>query len=304
MTGSAFQRRGFLRGSSLGPGSEPHIVRVYNGERTSHLSPPIPAHDTLRIYLSRSFKLLHPSLPSFQLYIIITTMSTRFLTFTFLACLSLLTVARRHNDIRSPAYVDLLPGSLVHRTLTGQTIAFSCYGGGGDCECPGDLNGDSGVLINVFPGFQCAYAGGACTWDDKVSIVFIAQMTKMLRRLQTGTLQNTAQTNCPVNASCSLAGGCSCPRDNNGDTGVLINQFTGYQCAYAGGACTWNSVYCPIVPGNKAKTNHYFGCTGRRVAKYLADELCQAGQVQAVGTGFIRERRRRQALTRIAVTRN
>ncbi|KAI0781691.1 hypothetical protein BC629DRAFT_1289581 [Irpex lacteus] len=130
---------------------------------------------------------------------------------------------RRHVDVRSPSYVDLGLSSLQKRTLTGQTIAFSCYGGGGDCECPTDLNGDSGVLINVYPGFQCAYGGGACTWDDK-----------------TGALQNTAQTNCPTYAACSQAGGCSCPRDNNGDTGVLINQFTGYQCAYAGGACTWD----------------------------------------------------------------
>ncbi|KAI0086851.1 hypothetical protein BDY19DRAFT_959053 [Irpex rosettiformis] len=131
--------------------------------------------------------------------------------------------SRHHFDARSPAYVDLALSSLQKRTLTGQTIAFSCYGGGGDCECPSDLNGDSGVLINVYPGFQCAYAGGACTWDDK-----------------TGALQNTAQTNCPSTATCSTSGGCSCPRDNNGSEGVLINQFTGYQCAYAGGACTWD----------------------------------------------------------------
>ncbi|KAI0697989.1 hypothetical protein BC835DRAFT_1269502 [Cytidiella melzeri] len=151
-------------------------------------------------------------------------MFARFAVLAFVASFALQSHAnKRHNNVRSPAYIDLGVESLGRRTLTGQTIAFSCYGGGGDCQCPSDLNGDSGVLINVFPGFQCAYAGGACTWDDK-----------------TGDLQNTAQTNCPINASCSLAGGCSCPRDNNGDTGVLINQFTGYQCAYAGGACTWD----------------------------------------------------------------
>ena len=54
------------------------------------------------------------------------------------------------------------------RTLTGQTVAFACIGGGGDCECPIDNNGDSGVLIHVFPGYQCSYKGGACTWDDVV----------------------------------------------------------------------------------------------------------------------------------------
>lgn len=56
----------------------------------------------------------------------------------------------------------------LHRRLTGQTIAFACYGGGGDCQCPIDNTGDSGVLINVYPGYQCAYPNGACTWDDKV----------------------------------------------------------------------------------------------------------------------------------------
>ena len=59
---------------------------------------------------------------------------------------------------------------------------------------------------------------------------------------QTGALQNTAQTNCPDNASCSTAAGCSCPIDKNGNTGILINQFTGYQCAYPSGACTWDYV--------------------------------------------------------------
>ena len=53
----------------------------------------------------------------------------------------------------------------------GQYVAFACYGGGGNCACPTDLTGDShGVLVNVYPGYQCAYTGGACTWDDKVSI--------------------------------------------------------------------------------------------------------------------------------------
>ena len=88
-------------------------------------------------------------------------------TAALLSTFAVLASAARH-QARAPAYVDLSSHSLHRRTLTGQTIAFSCYGGGGDCECPTDNNGDSGVLINVFPGFQCAYAGGACTWDDKV----------------------------------------------------------------------------------------------------------------------------------------
>lgn len=52
-----------------------------------------------------------------------------------------------------------------------QQVAFACFGGGGNCECPSDLNKDSGVLINVFPGFQCAYPDGACTWEDVVRIL-------------------------------------------------------------------------------------------------------------------------------------
>lgn len=60
--------------------------------------------------------------------------------------------------------------SVLQKRLAGQSVAFACYGGGGDCQCPIDLTGDSGgVLMNVYPGFQCAYADGACTWDDKVS---------------------------------------------------------------------------------------------------------------------------------------
>lgn len=81
-----------------------------------------------------------------------------------------LTAEARSHEARSPAYAFLPPTSLRKRTLTGQTVAFACYGGGGDCECPSDLNSDSGVLINVFPGFQCAYPGGACTWDDQVCV--------------------------------------------------------------------------------------------------------------------------------------
>ena len=62
----------------------------------------------------------------------------------------------------------LFAGVKATTGLTGQSIAFACFGGGGDCECPIDNNGDSGVLINVYPGYQCAYPNGACTWDDKV----------------------------------------------------------------------------------------------------------------------------------------
>ena len=95
-------------------------------------------------------------------------------SFIYLALLSSVAFAHqpepRAHESRAPVHASFGSGSepLRRRTITSQSIAFACYGGGGDCECPTDLNGDSGVLINVFPGYQCAYAGGACTWDDKV----------------------------------------------------------------------------------------------------------------------------------------
>ncbi|EIN12683.1 hypothetical protein PUNSTDRAFT_61129 [Punctularia strigosozonata HHB-11173 SS5] len=126
--------------------------------------------------------------------------------------------------------------SSLHRRTT-QQVAVACYQQPSDsapCACPTDLNGDSGVLINYYPGYQCAYPGGACTWGDK-----------------DGALQNPGQTNCPTSEACPSSG-CVCPTDNNGDDGVLINEFTGYQCAYAGGACTWDF---DGVLQNQAQTN-------------------------------------------------
>jgi len=102
-------------------------------------------------------------------------------------------------------------------------VLIGCYPGGlAGCPCPIDKDGDSGVLINVFPGYQCAYPSGACSWDD-----------------EDGSLFNIFQSNCPTSAPCA-SDGCICPFDNNGDSGVLINFFTGYQCAYPNGACTWD----------------------------------------------------------------
>ncbi|EED79641.1 predicted protein [Postia placenta Mad-698-R] len=134
------------------------------------------------------------------------------------------------------------------RSLTGQSIAFACYGGGGDCECPPDLTGGAGTLINVYPGFQCAYKGGACTWDDK-----------------TGALQNVNQTNCPTKAACSTSSGCECPTDLNNNTGVLVNQFAGYQCVYTNGACTWNAAG---VLQNTGQTN----CPTNKTCSQLAGD--------------------------------
>lgn len=143
-------------------------------------------------------------------------MFSRFATVALFSVLALTTAALRPQ-------ARAAHGNISRRTLAGQTTAFTCFGGGGNCECPDDNNGDQGVLINVFPGYQCAYAGGACTWDDK-----------------TGELQNPGQTNCPTTSPCSTDAGCVCPIDNDGNTGVMIHQFTGYQCAYPSGACTWN----------------------------------------------------------------
>ncbi|EPQ53914.1 hypothetical protein GLOTRDRAFT_24256, partial [Gloeophyllum trabeum ATCC 11539] len=101
-----------------------------------------------------------------------------------------------------------------------------CYlGGPTACDCPADATGIPGILVNVFPGYQCAYPNGACSWSDI-----------------TGALQNTAQENCPAYAPCP-ATGCACPLDRTGAQGVLINRFSGYQCAYLNaGVCTYDAV--------------------------------------------------------------
>ena len=88
-------------------------------------------------------------------------------TTSFLFFTSLAVSAVASNLAARSAFSPL--SDLHRRGLTGQNVAFACFGGGGDCECPLDNNGDSGVLINVYPGFQCAFPSGACTWDDKVS---------------------------------------------------------------------------------------------------------------------------------------
>ncbi|EIN12640.1 hypothetical protein PUNSTDRAFT_130898 [Punctularia strigosozonata HHB-11173 SS5] len=137
-----------------------------------------------------------------------------------LTTLTLVLTAAVANAASTPAS----PFSSLHRRQATQQVAVACGppANSQPCACPIDNNYDTGVLINYFPGYQCAYPGGACTWGDK-----------------DGVLQNIHQTNCPSVAVCPDSG-CACPIDNNGDTGVLINEFTGYQCAYAGGACTWD----------------------------------------------------------------
>ncbi|KZT22404.1 hypothetical protein NEOLEDRAFT_660260 [Neolentinus lepideus HHB14362 ss-1] len=111
------------------------------------------------------------------------------------------------------------PTELVERTVPGYLTWASSLTG---CPCPNDTHGNVGVLINIFPGYQCAYPSGACAWDDA-----------------SGDLQNTAQGNCPANVPCP-ASGCTCPADLNGDAGVLINNFRGWQCGYPSGICTYD----------------------------------------------------------------
>lgn len=56
---------------------------------------------------------------------------------------------------------------LHRRTSSPPTVACNDTPDGA-CPCPRDLNNDKGVLINLFPGYQCAYPNGACTWSDQV----------------------------------------------------------------------------------------------------------------------------------------
>jgi hypothetical protein len=111
-------------------------------------------------------------------------------------------------------------------------------------------------------GYQCAYPGGACTWADN-----------------TGKLQNTHQTNCPGVAPCP-ASGCACPVDNNLDTGLLINEFKGYQCAYPGGACTWDNVSHPCARQGGVYADAWVA--ERRAVEHPPDELPDGGQVRAL----------------------
>lgn len=185
----------------------------------------------------------------------------------------------------------------LHKRLadTAAPVLQACLPSGEPpCACPRDLNNDTGVLINVYPGYQCAYTGGACTWSDTVRLThhttyFRSSSLHYLK--QDGSLQNIYQTNCPTVAPCDGGlGSCTCPVDKNGDTGVLINQFRGYQCAYTGGACTWDFVrfiHPPLGLRLKFKlplfvsscTNKVHCVTGRRSSEYGADQLSKGCEV-------------------------
>ncbi|KAI0074687.1 hypothetical protein K474DRAFT_1601090 [Panus rudis PR-1116 ss-1] len=93
------------------------------------------------------------------------------------------------------------------------------------CPCPLDKFGDTGVEINTFNFFQCAYTQGTCDWSTN-----------------TGELENTAQSNCPGSAPpCPSGVDCVCPVDLNGSTGREIGIGSSVQCAYPNGACTYNT---------------------------------------------------------------
>jgi len=88
--------------------------------------------------------------------------------------------------------------------------------------CPLDNFNSTGVLINKFAFFTCAYPAGACDWDSV-----------------SGQLENSAQQNCPAFVTCENT--CDCPVDNTGAPGRLITmESQGIQCAYANGACTFS----------------------------------------------------------------
>jgi hypothetical protein len=69
------------------------------------------------------------------------------IAFTALATLAALASASAFSPV----------SSLTRRDATQVTISCSSGHGLTGCDCPLDLNGDDGVLINVFPGYQCAY---------------------------------------------------------------------------------------------------------------------------------------------------
>jgi hypothetical protein len=75
--------------------------------------------------------------------------------------------------VANAASTPASPLSSLHRRQASQQVAVACFQppptDNQPCVCPIDNNNDNGVLINFFPGYQCAYPGGACTWSDKVS---------------------------------------------------------------------------------------------------------------------------------------
>lgn len=67
----------------------------------------------------------------------------------------------------------------LHRRTPGGQVPISCNDippETAPCACPLDLNHDTGVVINIFPGYQCAYPGGACTWSNTVRFFFHAEI--------------------------------------------------------------------------------------------------------------------------------
>lgn len=73
------------------------------------------------------------------------------------------------------------------------------------CECPNDLQGNSGVVVDL--GYQCAYVHGACTWSNVCSIDMHIWGRTDVCISKNGTLTNTEQNNCPADAPCEELGG-------------------------------------------------------------------------------------------------
>jgi hypothetical protein len=81
----------------------------------------------------------------------------------------------------------------------------------------------------------------------RISLVICRTRARLTARLMLPATATGARAPLTTSASThvipSLLG--ADPMAFSGDNGVLINEFKGYQCAYTGGACTWDNVSVP-----------------------------------------------------------
>ena len=102
----------------------------------------------------------------------------------------------------------------------------------GDCPCPPVPPGpwQLGVPINAVPAppsaIECAYPDGACVWDAVSSPLQCSICVDTEEYTQTGALLNTNQTNCQSHIDDAT----SCPKDNTGASGQLINHLRSFEC--------------------------------------------------------------------------
>lgn len=88
-------------------------------------------------------------------------------------------LASTANTVNVPSHA--LPRASITRRTGTEQVTIACHTDGAPaCICPKDLNGDTGVLINVYPGYQCAYRNGACTWSDQVRKGLFESLTQLL----------------------------------------------------------------------------------------------------------------------------